>query len=192
MSKPSKRKKRKAIKMPSMPPKVLALPTCIPIWLKASRKIWSFVGAFCLVVGIYAILPYAYRVSFPVTDSIDGSQPLDGPFVLKNDGWLSLYDLKVNLKTERMIVGGFTFEEGIEVSNIWSSPLLLSGDSGTFGLSDKHISITPMPPNVVMHLNVTYRPEWFWWRTVKDFSFHTRKASDGTVRWYPGIPNNPK
>ena len=184
-----KPKKGKGGKIPPRPPKWPPTPIQPPkpplpkrVWL----VIWALIGGFSLIITFYTTLPFAYRLSFPTTDLMNKSQPLDGPFVLKNDGWLSLYDLDVTIFADTGSLGAFKWFGGMTINHVWAAKKLKPGDFGTFGMSDRHLIARPMPTDIPMTITVTYRPEWWCFRGTQIFLFHTRMASDGSIRWYPG------
>jgi hypothetical protein len=121
-------------------------------------------------------------------DSNNDSQPLDGPFVVENSGFLDLHDLTIIAVTGPMKVGGFVFQGGGIGFGVYSTNLLESGASATFGLSDRHMGLSPMPSKLEMKFHVTFRSRWPRFEMTREFKFHTRRTADGTQRWYPGPP----
>ena len=160
-------------------------PNTKPIWRRTSTKVWGIFLVVAAIVGFLSDSLNACRLSFPTTDLSEKSQPLDGPFVLKNDGWWPVTDVNVVLRTEGLVLGQIEVTGGFSCELLHGKSLA-AGEQVTVSLADRHIKLTPMPANVAMHFNVTFRPSWMWWHVTKVFQYHTRTASDGTVRWYPG------
>src|SRR5437868_15415322 len=75
-------------------------------WGKIPRWLWNAAGILAVIVGLWSAGSFAHRLSFPASDILDQSQPLSGPFVLKNDGWLSVFIDRVDLLTDEYKMTG--------------------------------------------------------------------------------------
>jgi hypothetical protein len=166
-------------------------PTEPPAWrkhlLSVKGIILFLIGVPGLYIGILSALP---RISVSPQSSLNPSDAFATRFVISNDGYLDLYEIKFACVL-------------IEVDLVNGSKILTPGPYGdklggftTNSMAADVIEPTrkatiacpyPIPVAITkgdIIVSVSYRPEWLPFRRQTHVRFVTEKAADGNLNWF--------
>lgn len=176
----------------AQPPKPL-----VAVYSAASKSFiasWKILAAAGTILGLVtAILFFTARVSVipgPIVKTADPTiaDPFTTTFTLSNDGAFSIYDLDFSCVHNRVEVNDPTGP--VSMINTRGT------DSRTYNVhikevkaSEKTTTICYFPPWDVRYadvsIEVTYRPNFHFWRKTQLFRFVTEIQSDGSYQWLP-------
>jgi hypothetical protein len=155
------------------------------VFQKNRRVPRMIVGAVSFLIGIAGFLFLVYpRISVYPGISLDLRNPFQTPFMIKNDGYLPLYNIKYSLIAERMeLVNGTTFiNSGGSINNTVDK---LSPNKSSALFMNR---IFAMPPNFVKYarvfIHVTYRPFLMPFTFTEHIRFKTEINANGEYVWF--------
>lgn len=144
--------------------------------------LYSFIIFLITIIGfIFAVWP---RFSiFPAT-SLDLHKPFETPFYIKNDGFLTLYDIEYTLIAEKVVLNNdITFiDSNMSISNLITK--LKANKSSAIFLN----KIIFMPSDYVkkakISIHVTYKPYLLPVTLFDSMRFIMEKNVNGEYVWY--------
>ena len=144
-------------------------------------------GIISSLVGIFGFLFLVYpRISVYPGESLNSHAPFQTPFILKNDGYLPIYDINYFLNIEKFedylnftkIIGTMSLAHGMR-----SIPKL--GSNKTSALTIEHA--ISMPNDFVkfaeIHISIKYRPFLFPFSLTENIHFKTERKNNGEYVW---------
>jgi hypothetical protein len=168
------------------------------------RRLVEFSLGAATLLGI-VVLPPRISVEKP-SESVDAFHPFELPFALSNDGYFSIYKVKINCIPDHLVFQ-FHKETGAPADTdnkaptttlknqaFEQIPILSAGDRRSFVCDVFHFNQPPESTGAhwpVQFCNVgigiTFRPiRFIHWRVFRQFSFQASISSDGKLRWaYP-------
>ena len=188
MSRKTKKLKRPKARSKSPP---LPVPTNRQnrIW-RATRNLWSLFAAFVLILSLYiAVKP---RHSVTASEIIDPKYADSSPFVLKNDGYFSLYRIHGTCFPGNDMAYGnrpAQMTERFQITPI-DFAVLPAGETRSFVC----VNVLDVESNAVIArqyalMNFTYRLiSWLPWSRNKQFEFVSGMEADHKWRWMPQAP----
>ncbi|SRR6266568_8607896 len=150
-------------------------------------------GSATLLGGFVSILTLSPRISVSQPSLPDSSNPFASRFVVSNDGWISLHDVKFSCATASVHAPvNITVNGGT-----WSSPELFATDL----LPARKATVpclVPMDfPNPISDADVavivSFRPDFLWWRQEQKIRLLGRRMPDRSWTWeeQPIAPQRP-
>jgi hypothetical protein len=158
-------------------------------WFRIPASLfWKFVVVLSVIVGlIAALLTFLPRLSMSSSESLDPSTPFSTPFVVSNDGLLSINDVTCYCLIRRVVIadrGDITVSNNIVYSDSLPVPNLAPGEKTTVSCPP----LLPSEPRITradMDIVLRFRPYGLPWYREKAFRFTTEIASDKRLHWYP-------
>lgn len=156
---------------------------------KTPKLAWKIVVFISVIFGIYAtwVQVFSSRLSVSVENALDPKNIFSTPFIISNDGYVSLYDVQIELgvgemnsKNDRSLNKEPTFNSKLRFPNSTAKELMPT-EKLTYKvpINSKSIKIADVA------ISISYRPEWGIWRKEDRFRFQTSRASDGQLYWMP-------
>lgn len=145
---------------------------------RVSLEIISF------LIGLAGIFFVVYpRFSVSSGTPLDVHNPFKTPFIIKNDGYLPMFNVKYSLTAEKMVTDVATFTNcGFSNNNIIEK--LSSNKSSTLFVD----RIFSMPPNsvksAIVFINVTYRPFLVPFTFTENIRFKTEINTKNEYVWF--------
>ena len=152
-----------------------------------SKKLFGSILSLIAVGGfLFAVWP---RISLSPGISLDLHKPFETPFIIRNDGYLPLCDVKYSLIAERMeLMDGSTFtDSGANMGNVIEK--LDPNKSSALFVN----RIFSMPPNNVknarIYILVTYKPYLVPFTFSERIRFKTKINVSREYIWYEYYDN---
>jgi hypothetical protein len=156
---------------------------------RVGKVVLFLLGVPGIYIGILSALP---RVSVSSPSSLDPSDPFASAFVISNDGYLDLYDVKFRCFPD--VLNDFGSHIKVEMNE---KPI----DWG--GISNDQMAASQISPNKratilcpfpfkllggpisrgTLRIAVHFRPEWLPWRVRRVTKFVLAKDASGQFRW---------
>jgi len=133
--------------------------------------------------GVYSFLP---KVSLSPGDRLDPRNAMRGPFILKNEGCLPVYNIQIEYKDIDLLDAAGNRGDSFSASHIMGTEVkrLYSGESSFMDVEKMFkTNIPTIEARVTMR--ISYRPSLIFWRRSRIYSFEAKKTSSGEFNWYP-------
>lgn len=146
-----------------------------------------WLGLISSLVGIVGFLFLVYpRISISPGTPLDLSNPFQTPFILKNDGYLSIFDINYSLGIENVEdMNHNVFSGGMigGVSKMNTIPRLNPNKTSALFISSTFVG----PPNFIKHANIyisiKYRPFLVPFSFTENIRFKTERKNTGEYIW---------
>jgi hypothetical protein len=148
----------------------------------------KMLGLFLSLISIGGFLFVVYpRLSISPGESLDPYEPFSTPFVIKNDGYLSLFNINYSVTINKMEGVGHSQFTNTMVTVISKSIPKLSPNKSTTIFIDKNVNI---PPKYVkyaeININVTYKPyNIIPYALTENIGFKTKIKTNNEYLWLP-------
>jgi len=159
------------------------------LWSRLStgwRVLWKMLGAAALLLGLWtaalAVLP---RVAVSPLIKLDPSNAFSAQFIVSNEGYVSLYDVKFGCTLYFVRTSDDTvFDRVVTDQEELFKVVLEPGDRTAC------TCFLPFVPGSTVKtadigINVVYWSFLWPWRREVQFRFVTMKSSDGRLEWVP-------
>jgi hypothetical protein len=157
-------------------------------WLTRISTFWKVILFLVGIPGVYiGVLSVFPRVSVSPSEELKKYDPLSSPFVITNDGYLSIYSVNMNCSVNHLLLSS-----GARIVNVSALDNLTDDEIGPDGRSTRFCKITTPDPKmkeVIVTLTVVFRPEFLPWRTSRAFHFRGYPSDDGVMHWSPYTPD---
>ena len=159
--------------------------------IREDQKKWRvplmMLGLISSLVGIFGFLFLVYpRISLYPGESLNSHDPFQTPFILKNDGYLPIYDVDYSLNVEKMEdINHNTFANVtiMGVSNMRNIPKLNPNKTSALFIN----RTIKEPDNFIkfseVHISVKYRPFLVPFSFTENIRFKTEIKSNGEYIW---------
>ena len=153
---------------------------------KILAKTWKgivSVGVLVTLTGLFSLLP---KVSVSAAQLLDPQAPFSAPFIISNDGYLSIHDI-----TFRCVVKYVEHKDGgrviVSPHGITSGQVIATidpGEKSTVACPFPFFSQSPIIGADVEFV-LKYRPDFVFWHREKRSRFGLAKDKDGQFHWFP-------
>ncbi|MCX5902591.1 MAG: hypothetical protein NTV89_03780 [Proteobacteria bacterium] len=172
-------------------------------FLTRLQSSWRYVMAFAAgAAALFGILSYIHpNISVTPLMAIDASRPLSMQFLVTNNGYLTMHDVKYACAIEkikgRVTFGSYGGPPGVnQNSPRFVAPQHESGKSLApnqsdtvsidFALFKKADPVEMADIGIVASFRLSLIP----WRQERLYHFVTQKCSDGKLYWFPKPPDD--
>lgn len=155
------------------------------------HSFWNIITGVFKIASIPLALGVLYNyfseIDVSVTNELRLEDPLAAPFIIKNQSFLNIYDVKVDFspnyiyydKPKITIIGpGSAYETTLKIDVI--NPT----ERGSFFIP-KMLDFNAPATKADISVNIHFRPAFFFWLKEKNFRFVTYKGDDGFWYWLP-------
>jgi len=153
---------------------------------KMLKIFFSLIGIGISIGGfLFVVYP---RLSISPGESLDPYEPFSTPFVIKNDGYLPLFNVNYSVTINKMenINHNLQFEDVKTTVNSIKSIPKLSPNKSTAIFIDKNISV---PPKFIKYaeidINVTYKPYIIPYTFTENVRFKMATKTNNEYFWLP-------
>lgn len=157
-------------------------------WITRASGVWRvlifLIGIPGLYVGVLSVFP---RVSVSPNEQLKKYDPLSSPFIITNEGFLSIYSVSMTCKVDHLLLStasqlvGVSFADGVVDDEV--------GPDGRITRFCKVTTPDPKMKEVIISMIVRFRPEFLPWTTTRAFHFRGYPSDDGTMHWAPYTPD---
>ena len=148
------------------------------------------VGLLSLLFSVYvAVVTVIFpNISVDAEDPLDPSDFLSAPFIVGNGGPLSIHDVRIECGLIEIVDATYVlFRSGPGKSTVVNPPIetriMRRGEKKTVSCRSPQF---PQPISADISIEISYRPDWWFWSREQAFRFTGWRTADGTLRWAPG------
>jgi len=160
------------------------------IWALIKRTslfVWAVIVAITVIVGLVGVVELYPRVSVSSNESLDPSTPFSSPFIVSNEGLLSIYDVEFQCDiknveaTNNIKLGGFSTMRPVKVIPIINP----AGKETTQCARNSFAPASGKFENADISIVVNFRLFWIPLSLTRKFRFVTEKDKSGQLHWFP-------
>ncbi len=152
-----------------------------------SRKLLDGFLVLLAIVGfVLSVLTFFPRLTVNNLPAIDPDKPFSTPFIVSNDGYLPLYNVKFMVAVNSLVTHTYHFD------GIGFGLFLDAGDSAAIFYPTEKYSlylgryIQAYPRGIReadIAIQIEYRPMFYWGRRWKMYRFVAQPGPDGRLYW---------
>jgi hypothetical protein len=151
--------------------------------------VWNILGAVCIFITIWvAVTP---RVFIYPSAALDTANPVFTPFVIRNEGYLSIYDVKFSCSMKYLKFHGDILAIGLgDYTNRFSDPKQFARIIAPGEGCSELIPLSGLEHNQIENADIaivlSFRPiGWLPWRREQLYRFVVNVGKDGQRYWLP-------
>ena len=162
-------------------------------WHSKLGPIPKILGVMVAVLSVYAAVQTLWpRVSVTPGDNLNRYDPFSAPLVISNDGYLSIYAVKLDCTIERLVSSDAKLNwEHVEFED--SLVDHTDDEIGADGRSTHFCGLSITDPNgfkeAYLVAIASFRPGYLPWRVKKRSRFRGYMGDDHMLRWVPFSPS---
>jgi hypothetical protein len=165
------------------------------LWRRIRRHVgwgWALVGILATIVTLASGIVFFPRLSISSDVTLDSSNPFGTPFILKNDGYFSVYSVQVIcLPLREWVPGANVVVSGIGyTSRDLKMPEIRPDQAVGFSCPEGISFSASRIAAVRMEFFVSFKATMFPSSCTKQcFPYVTKPDRNGNLRWFPDAPS---
>jgi hypothetical protein len=154
---------------------------------KVLVHVWKSIVTISFVLGLFVtFLTLSPSVTVAPTQTLDLNDPLATPFIITNESLLPIHSVEILCRIKKIYSS--TMNSGVEDLSLgYAKPpiaILNQKEQNTFLCPPTFKFKTPIDIGDIT-VDISYRPDFLFWRQNHSSRFVTGKDSTGVVHWYP-------
>ncbi len=157
-----------------------------------SSKLWMLGKFFMVALAIWSggYLTLKPRIDVRSGDAYDSNNPVTIPFIIKNQGYVSIYDVKSSSSMNVIrLHGDITIRAEVPFANSFSDPkqvakIIAPGEGFTIVLPYIHMENNKFEESDIA-IRLTFKPiKWLPWQYETIHRFVSVQNKDGRWKWH--------